>query len=241
MILYVNGDRHAAGADAIVPYNWADDDIKYSWMEGLPHPENLKVSWGSLLAQTIKYEFVCHARPGSSNARIIRTTRDWMDRWIDYREQLLVMIQWSTWDRDEWVIDHHYHQINASGHDILPDHYQKKYKEFISSLDWKECQEKWHQNIWRLHQDLDRQKIKHVFFNGDTVFSDIDQKFDWRDSYIEPYTLSYSNWLKDQNIKPVREGHWHYGAEAHQLWSQFLLKFLIDKKIIISDDLIRQW
>jgi len=40
MILYINGDSHAAGAEAEVLYGWAEDDGRF-WGQGRhPHPDN---------------------------------------------------------------------------------------------------------------------------------------------------------------------------------------------------------
>jgi len=41
MILYVNGDSHTAGAEAVNSHAFADDDPAYKHLGRLPHPDNL--------------------------------------------------------------------------------------------------------------------------------------------------------------------------------------------------------
>ena len=38
MILYVNGDSHAAAAEAAVPHAWAEDDEFFWGLGRRPHP-----------------------------------------------------------------------------------------------------------------------------------------------------------------------------------------------------------
>ena len=45
MILYVNGDSHTAGAEAVNSHAFAEDDPALYHLGRLPHPENLEVSW----------------------------------------------------------------------------------------------------------------------------------------------------------------------------------------------------
>ena len=40
MILYVNGDSHAAGAEAATPHGFAEDDGECWGMGRQPHPDN---------------------------------------------------------------------------------------------------------------------------------------------------------------------------------------------------------
>ena len=78
MILYANGDSHTAAAEAVNPYAFAEDDGQYFYMGRVAHPDNLTVSWGKLLSLSLRSGFHCAAESASSNARIIRTTREWL-------------------------------------------------------------------------------------------------------------------------------------------------------------------
>ena len=79
MILYVNGDSHSAAAEAVNIHAFAEDDPKYFYLGRAPHPDNLSVSWGKLLSLTLRAGLHCAAESASSNARILRTTCEWLD------------------------------------------------------------------------------------------------------------------------------------------------------------------
>jgi hypothetical protein len=64
--------------NAVNTYAFAHDDPKLGHLRRLPHPDNLSVSWGRLLANTLKTGFHCEAESAASNARIMRTTREWL-------------------------------------------------------------------------------------------------------------------------------------------------------------------
>ena len=43
MMLYVNGDSHTAGAEAVNSHAFAEDDPDLFYLGRAPHPENLAV------------------------------------------------------------------------------------------------------------------------------------------------------------------------------------------------------
>jgi hypothetical protein len=98
VILYVNGDSHSAGAEAVNTYSFAQDDSLYWNMDREPHPDNLRVSYGCELANMLGAILQCDAESASSNDRIIRTTY----KALDIVKPELVIIGWSTWEREEW-------------------------------------------------------------------------------------------------------------------------------------------
>ena len=79
MILYVNGDSHTAGAEAVNPHAFAEDDPNLIHLGRLPHPDNLAVSWGKKLSTLLKMAFYCDAESAASNDRIIRTTKEYIN------------------------------------------------------------------------------------------------------------------------------------------------------------------
>ena len=72
MIVYVNGDSHSAGAEAVNKFGFAHDDPQYANLGRRPHPENLRASYGALVADTFNAELYCDAESASSNSRIMR-------------------------------------------------------------------------------------------------------------------------------------------------------------------------
>jgi hypothetical protein len=235
MKLYVNGDSHTAGAEAANACAFAEDDWDLRYLGRLPHPENLAVSWGKRLSEVLKAAFYCDAESAASNQRIIRTTRDWIKDHPDTSDTLMI-IQWSTWERQEWLIDGEYFQINASGVDVVPESYRQRYKEFVSSVDWNEATNKSHTDIWNFHLDLDVLGIKHIFFNGNTHFGSVPkkQRYNWGTSYIGPYdsAITYSQWLLNNGHSTVSPDSYHFGKEAHAAWSRFVLQYIIANKLI---------
>ena len=233
MILYVNGDSHTAAAEAVNPYAFAEDDGQYFYMGRVAHPDNLAVSWGKLLSLSLRSGFHCAAESASSNTRIMRTTREWLANRTGSND-VLIIIQWSTWEREEWLIDSTYYQINASGVDQVPKSHQQQYQEYIASIDWQKRTEQAHEEIWEFHKELDKKKIKHIFFNGNNDFSKIQKQRAWKKSYIAPYNpaTTFDAIIRKQGFQTVALNSWHFGREAHSFFHRFMLKYVIDNNFI---------
>ena len=233
MILFVNGDSHTAAAEAVNPYAFAEDDPALAPLGRTPHPANLAVSWGRMLSLTLKAGFHCAAESASSNARILRTTRDWLrqQRGLD---DVLVIIQWSTWEREEWLHDDVYYQVGASGIDDVPRALQEKYRNFVIGTDWKLKTQQAHDDIWAFHQELVDQGIKHVFFNGNNDFVKINNRHDWGANYIGPYDakMTYDALIRAQGIDTVAPKSWHFGKDGHSYFHRFMLQYIIANKFI---------
>ena len=235
MILYVNGDSHTAAAEATNPYAFAEDDGRYFYKGRAPHPDNLKVSWGKLLAESLQAGFHCDAESASSNDRILRTTREWINTtYPRFNDELLVIIQWSTWEREEWLIDGEYYQINASGSDIVPESHQEKYKEFISTLNLSRRAMHVHKDIWDLHQEFLEKNIKHIFFNGNSHFRTINNVQDWGVNYIGPYDSdqTFDSVLRNSGYQTVSPDSWHFGRDAHGFWSRHMLQYILQHNLV---------
>ena len=234
MILYVNGDSHTAAAEAVNPHAFAEDDPNLNHLGRLPHPDNLEVSWGKKLSTLLKMAFYCDAESASSNDRIIRTTKEYINNYTQDVTDLFVIIGWSTWEREEWLIDDVYYQINASGTDIVPESHKEKYKEYVSSVNWRHKTTDAHKKIESLHKWLEEKNIKHIFFNGNNTFSQIRTKIDFGTAYIEPYNkkFSYSDYLIDSGISTVSPNSYHFGEDGHTNWANYMLKYIVKNKLI---------
>lgn len=233
MRLYVNGDSHAAAAEAAVPYGWAQDDGFYWALGQRPHPENERVSFGCELANRLNAVLDCDAQSGASNDRILRTTRDWVQQ-IGADRDVLVLIQWSTWERQEWLIDDAYYQVGASGTDSVPEQCQDRYRQFVTEIDWAACTQHWHDQIWQLHQDLQHHQIPHVFFNGNSHFGSVQNQQDWQNHYMSPYDAAqtYDQVLRRSGFETVNSQSWHFGADAHCFWAEHVLAYLHQHNMI---------
>lgn len=226
MILYVNGDSHAAAAEAVNPHAWAFDDGAY-WDRGQePHPDNDQVSFGRQLANQLSCQYLNHSQAGGSNARIIRTTRQWLqDR--DTVNDVVVLIQWSTWERQEWWFDNHWWQVNASGADQVPIELQDRYRQYVVDIDWRLATQQAHDDIWQFHRELEDNGVKHFFFNGNSSFETVSSRKDWNHSYLDPYNKqqTFDSIVRNNGFRTVNAQSWHFGPDAHCFWADYLLKY----------------
>ena len=238
MILYVNGDSHAAAAEAAVPHAWAQDDGFLWGMGRQPHPANARVSFGCELANHLLAVLDLDAQAGGSNARIMRTTRAWIDRNRASLDDTFVLIQWSTWEREEWFHDDEWWQVNASGIDHVPEELHTRYQQFVTNIDWKQCMRQAHEDIWQFHQELKAQGVRHVMFNGNSHFEELDP-FDWGNSYIGPYSAknTYNSILRQQGYKTVNPDSWHFGQDAHCFWAEHLLQYIKRNQLLRPDEI----
>ena len=235
MILYVNGDSHTAAAEAVNVHAFAEDDGQYFYMGRAPHPDNLQVSWGKLLSLALQAGFKCDAESASSNSRIIRTTREWLNSY-NHKHECLVIIQWSTWEREEWYDPEskQYIQVNASGQDMVPQAMQEKYRQYVMGVDWQAKTQEAHDQIWAFHKELQDQEIRHIFFNGNTDFSKIKDQKVWDMCYVAPYepTMTFDAIVRKQGIETVAPNSYHFGKDAHSFFNRFMLQYIITNKFI---------
>jgi len=234
MMLYVNGDSHTAGAEAVNTHAFAEDDPALFYLGRAPHPENLEVTWGKQLSLALRAVFHCDAESASSNTRIIRTTRKWLNgSGKDHPDQLII-IQWSTWEREEWLYDGIYYQVNGSGIDHVPPEAAERYRNYVIGLDWQAKVKQAHDEIWAFHQELNDLGVRHIFFNGNNDFSKIANPQDWGASYIGPYdpTQTYHAQLQAAGIDTVMPDSYHYGRDGHNWWFRYVLNYIIQNKFV---------
>jgi len=234
MMLYVNGDSHTAGAEAVNSHAFAEDDPALFYLGRAPHPENLEVTWGKQLSLALRAVFHCDAESASSNTRIIRTTREWLANEGRGHPDQLIIIQWSTWEREEWLYDGVYYQVNGSGIDQVPQEAQERYRNYVIGLDWATKTQQAHDEIWAFHQELDNLGIRHIFFNGNNDFGKIQDRKDWGVSYIGPYdaTQTYHAQLQAAGIDTVMPDSYHYGRDGHNWWFRYILNYIIQNKFV---------
>jgi hypothetical protein len=228
MIIYVNGDSHSAGAEAVNNHCFAGDDSKYwQWnMRWEPHPDNLRVSYGRVLADMLGANLYCQARSAGSNDRIIRTTKEYL---ANNRPDAIV-IGWTTWEREEWYDEEtdFWYQVNGSGIDSVPKKWETRYKEFVISLDgdkWVEKTIDAHEKIWQFRDYLENLKIPYLFFNCHLAFDHIVSnvpRYEWGENYLDPYNsdASYLNTLCQLGFAPNKYSH--FGTDAHKKWAEIL-------------------
>ena len=234
MILYVNGDSHTAGAEAVNVHAFAEDDPQLFYLGRAPHPENLAVTWGKQLSLTLNAGFHCAAESGSSNARILRTTREWINSGRSVDANQLLIIQWSTWEREEWLHNGTYYQVGASGIDDVPDELKEQYKNYVVNVNWHDKTEQAHKDIWQLHEELMDLGTKHIFFNGNNNFSTVKNKKSWGPNYIGPYDpdLTFDAVIRSKGIDTVMPNSWHFGRDGHSAFHRFMLDYIVKHKFV---------
>ena len=234
MILYVNGCSHSAAAEAANPHAWACDDGEL-WQHGdEPHPANLAVSYGRHLADALGAELVCQASSGGSNDRIIRTTTEWIKNNPDRLADTFMILQWTTWEREEWFHNGRWYQVNASGIDIVPPELEDRYKNYVINIDWDVKTPEAHDKIWAMHLYLKSLHIRHLFFSGHSTFSDIQSQQNWGVNYMHPYLReeSYHNWLINNGGTYANAQSYHFDAKSHCIWAEHVLQYIKDNNLL---------
>lgn len=193
--------------------------------------EGVKNRFIDILSDEFKIKSVNLAKGGASNTRIIRTTKNYIAEYIPK----LVVIGWSTWEREEWEYNSNYYDVNSSGHDVLPDVLTEKYKTWViaqtpESLTFKSQQ--CHEEIYQFHLELKQKNINHLFFNCMYNFFQPQNIYEWDDQYLEPYNndASYYWYLKNQGLKT--DDWYHYESDGHAVWAQILIDHIKKHKLL---------
>ena len=226
MIIYVNGDSHSAGAEAMNPHCFAEDDPMYQHLGRKPHPDNLYVSYGCMVANNWYGILDCDAESASSNDRIIRTTEEYLKS----NNPDIIIIGWATWEREEFLIDGEWYQFTGGIQgEPWPKHIMEQYKQWVVTANPADRADLWHNRIYDLHQQFKERKLAHLFFNTYSAFnhSFITPK-DWGDNYIDPYNQqgTFYHWLKAHGYDTVNPNSYHFGPDAHRAWAEYLINHL---------------
>ena len=207
MILF-NGDSHTAGSNTTVSDRFSN-----------------------LVSAEFDVDNVNIATAGASNARILRTTQEY----IAANTADLIVVGWSTWEREEWKYQDSYYNVNSSGHDALPPALLDRYKTWVidqtpDSLIAKS--QKWHEDIYKFHLELEQKNIKHLFFNCMYNFFLPLNAYNWNNQYIGPYDndSSYYWHLKNQGINA--DIWYHFGSDGHQAWAKVLINYIKEHNLI---------
>ena len=218
MIMYVNGDSHTAGL-------------------GIEKEE----TFAHHIAQHYGAEYINEAKSGGSNDRILRLTNTYLDN----HKPDFVLIGWSSWEREEWLYEGRYYDVNSSGHDRMPTVLQERYKDWmaIGQSTNEEIQDKMrdqHDRMFQLHQRLQNENIPHLFFNCVLSLWLINNQQNWGVNYIEPYSGVHYNtnpgcmhlYLHKQGfVPPLLFGN-HHGPDANRAWSTRLIDYITQHSIL---------
>lgn len=213
MILYINGDSNSDGSEC----------------------KDLSSAWPSLLADRLGYTLINEAKGGTSNPRIMRVASQTL---AHSNRKTFVVIGWTSWEREEWLHQGQYYDVNSGGHDILPIELQEQYKHWVTKQGPEQQSIKsksMHEQIHRLHRSLTDRRIPHLFFNALMPFQhnllDPVHK-DWGKNYLGPYDneLSYYWYLKNHGWKPTDNNH--YTDDAQWVWADMLYNYIQEKELL---------
>lgn len=203
MQIYVNGDSNCAGAEL-----------------------NLhEKTFADLLAQHYDARLTNHGESGCSNHRILRTTK----KYLEQNTPDLVIIGWSTWEREEWEYQGKLVQINRN-----TQFFDQEFSQRIAQWHQNNTQDNlmkrarnWHSMIYDFHCELQEQNIPHLFFNCYfDFFTEPTQQKNWEHCFFEPYHPhgNFYWWLNDRGFVPTKD--LHHLADAHSAWAKNLIDFI---------------
>lgn len=109
---------------------------------------------------------------------------------------------------------------------------KSQHQDSIVIIEWADITPNDEDKIWQFHNKLDKNKIKHIFFNSNNPLTN--DSYDWNYSYISPTGVdgTYERRLQIANIETVSPTSKHYGRDGHVFWNRFLLNYVISQDFI---------
>jgi hypothetical protein len=199
-MIYFNGDSHTHGIEL-----------------------NAEQRFSNIVACYFNHSVINDAKIGASNDRILRTTK----QYLETNKPDLIVIGWTSWEREEWNHQGQYYDVNSSGHDDLPADLELQYKKWVSNQNADSLKIKsdyWHNQIYNFHSELLESKQPHLFFNCMYNFFDADVR-DWHNCHIDAYDTKKSYYWHLKQLGYETDAWYHYKDDGHLAWA----KLLIDK------------
>lgn len=228
-------------------------DPMFSGTRAPEHTEQPNYSWPKQLANIIGCEVINDGQGAGSNQRMVRRTCQFLkDYPADKRKNLLVIIGWSSLERDEIMIEHDGNErwLNFnSGQDIdtqfLPypeqmilelKRYQNIHRQFIQNTYIGFMQ--WMNQMYLLSNTLQNLQVRYLFFSsiggwrwGNNYGIDLYSIFaEELKAFDDPRYLGMVNGESmarfcDENGIPLSRCL-HPMVEGHRRWAEFLHKAL---------------
>lgn len=207
--------------------------------------KDIKV-YADYLAEKLQIEVVNYAVPGSSNARIIRTTIDFIiENGYDYYFVLALSYvnrheTWATWLEDKtWAIMSNLNKnsnIKLITEDFVVDSILQNNllhkQDFLTRNSNKEIVYLY-KDLWLLKELLQKNNSKYLFFSGapninlpDIEWWVLNNLFTVRElkkdkNYIDIFEFNLPKWAQEHNL-PVNETK-HLEESAHEKLADFLI------------------
>jgi hypothetical protein len=100
---------------------------------------------------------------------------------------------------------------------------EKEYKEWVlkqTPEEHKRKEQLWYNRIYDFHCELEKQNIRHIFFNTTQNFND---NRDWNINFIP---IPFCKWASEQGFSTVKNSN-HFGADAHRAWGKYITSVVI--------------
>jgi len=182
-------------------------------------------------------DFECHARFGASNKQIIRRTNEWIDNQSD---DLTVLIGWSTWEREEWLIDGEYINVDQFSLNDIPANALDRYNEWRKKVDntpdymTKKAIE-WNHKIHHYIKYLKSKNIKFIMWNNYIALDRVEGQDNDIIEYIHPYDDDYTMYdylSRVNNHNPFEDDPYHFDAKGHKIWADFLIGYIEENNLL---------
>jgi len=187
-----------------LPFAFTDEmDFDFRIRSGFHYPS--KKTWPALLAKYLDKEYVCHARPGSSNHKITRLIYRYLNH---FNEDDLLVINWTWVDRLEW-----YNETleieSKRWEQIRPDSTSKEAKLYYKHL-FSELQAKYDtlQNIIGIYTLLKYKNIPFIM----SIVDDITLDTMWNNPV---YNQNIQNEIKDKLVWFEDKGFYHWAKDKN--------------------------
>lgn len=195
----------------------------------------------NLVAQHFGIDYECWAKNGASNDHIIRRTKEWINGCTD--PDRFVFIGWSTWEREEHLVDQTYYDIDAwciyhsfDAPPALETHAAALRQRLENNSNYMDlCAQRWAGQIKEFAQYLESQNIGYLFWNAYSklIPPNAGAEFDHR--FVKPYTDCFNQyWYLKQirNHATAVNDPYHFDAHGHRKWADFLIQWITDWNIL---------
>jgi len=230
--LYAGGDSWTEGDELGLPWNDISTPV-YRYNN----------SWPKLLADKLEVTCVNDGMRGTSGARIFRRATRFIHNWCKNRDgsNLLVVVCWTTLDRDELPIDveypsqtvpyyipYHSYKYNmplmsklSKVNGLINETLNKMHPLYTVTLGDESRAEVQYERMWNLKQIASSLGVKLIqtFALDPLHFDSRSRSFrnDWQRE-LEYYPIHFINFCRKNNI-PLGQGG-HCLEEGHQRWAE---------------------
>jgi hypothetical protein len=245
--------------DSTNPLNWNLNDLDGNWATTFDVLYN-HLNWSGYLKDKIGAEQLTNlSTGGGSNARILRTTLDYVLKLPqELRKETLVVIGWTVSERDEMYIANSWQRWNATQpfnitadrikmpDDSLVDKITRIQEDYIVYLynDYAAAG-KYFQQSYLLANLLENLGIKYFFFNALPAWwesGELEFKVDVVKEFKEQvqWQETHSNCLSNSNTmyKFVNDHKYpiapcfHPLSQGHLAWANYLIEVMLERNII---------